>query len=154
MGQSIFLGTPVLVLNTISCAAWAGVHFDLSGCCQPTKSCQSKSRHNTLSMWVFSSPTSLHDVTLAFIFAIFDSVMVQDLMKMKLLCNMSKKNAAHPDKVNMLPLVMLTWGHGLPRLQQRVERHDDNNDDGPTLSSPLIRHNNQPEKNDIADDGT
>jgi len=45
-------------------------------------------------------------VTLAFIFAIFDSVMVQDLMKW--LRNMSKKNAAHPDKVNMLLLVMLT----------------------------------------------
>jgi hypothetical protein len=68
-------------------------------------------------------------------------------------CKMSKKNAAHPDKVNMLLLAMLTWGYGLRRLQRRVEGHNDDNDAGPTLPSPLIRHNNQCGKIDIADDG-
>ena len=75
------------------------------------KSCQPKSLHKSPSAQVCSPPSTVHPITLAFIFIIYNWILLQDHTKM--LCNMPKKSAAHPDKVNMLPSSMLMWGNGI-----------------------------------------
>jgi hypothetical protein len=74
------------------------------------KSCQSQSRHTSPSAQVCSPPSTVHPMTLAFIFIIYNWILLQD--HIKLLRNIPKKSAAHPDKVNMLPSLMLMWGNG------------------------------------------
>ena len=57
-------------------AAWACDLFDLSGRHQQSKSCQSKLQDKSHSVQVCSPPSTVHLVTLAFIFIIYNSILL------------------------------------------------------------------------------
>jgi hypothetical protein len=60
-----------------TCEAWAGGHFDQLGHCQPTKSCQLKSRLKSVSAWFCHTQITVAHVSFAYIFINYASILGQ-----------------------------------------------------------------------------